>query len=143
MRTTLSKELLDRCPAYVAFSIVEPHETQAWRNHSQTLTRLSERGGLDPAELVAVLEDRPILGPRAIHLSDVEAVDRLLELLEKIELAEREGELHFHGCPACYAKKPCRMDCTVIDWNDDGRPMGGFTICDDCRAAGVFQGSLI
>lgn len=35
-----------------------PHERQAQRNHSQTLARLQERGGLSACEAVAVLEDR-------------------------------------------------------------------------------------
>ncbi len=44
--------------SYVPWSIVAPHEQQAQRNHSQTLKRLAERGGLAPCELAAVLEDR-------------------------------------------------------------------------------------
>ena len=42
----------------VPWALVEPHEKQAWKNHGQTLERLAERGGLDPTELLAVLEDR-------------------------------------------------------------------------------------
>lgn len=43
----------------VPWSLIAPHEAQALRNHSQTLDRLAERGGLSAAEAVAVLEDRP------------------------------------------------------------------------------------
>ncbi len=46
------------CPRSVPWAIVAPHEEQARRNHGQSLTRLAERGGLSPAELVAVLTDR-------------------------------------------------------------------------------------
>lgn len=39
----------------VPWRLVAPFETQAQRNHSQTLQRLAERGGLDPVELWAVM----------------------------------------------------------------------------------------
>jgi hypothetical protein len=38
---------------------MEPHRRQALANHDQTLERLAERGGLDPGEMVAVVEERP------------------------------------------------------------------------------------
>jgi hypothetical protein len=56
--------------------IVEPHRHQAMVNHRRTLEEIAERGGLDPIELVAVLENRP-----ARWMGQIEAVDRLLELL--------------------------------------------------------------
>ena len=43
----------------IAWDVVAPHETQAKANHYQSLEKLASRGGLDPSELVAVLEDRP------------------------------------------------------------------------------------
>lgn len=46
-------------PDCVPWSMVESHEEQAQANHAQTLKRLNERGGLDPSELLAVIEDRP------------------------------------------------------------------------------------
>ncbi len=42
----------------VPWDAVAPHERQAQRNHSQSLARLAERGGLSWTELLAVLEDR-------------------------------------------------------------------------------------
>ena len=39
--------------------VFAPHESQARCNHSQTLARLNERGGLSWGEALAVLEDRP------------------------------------------------------------------------------------
>jgi hypothetical protein len=48
------------CPRSVPWSLLEPHEQQAkWNHGGQTLKRLAERGGLDPTEMLAVLEDRP------------------------------------------------------------------------------------
>lgn len=44
--------------AWVPWDLVAPHETQAMKNHGQTLERMSERGGLSPDELAAVLRDR-------------------------------------------------------------------------------------
>jgi len=42
----------------ILWSVIAPHEDQARRNHGQTLARLAERGGLDPIEALAVIEDR-------------------------------------------------------------------------------------
>lgn len=38
--------------------MMAPHEKQAQRNHSQSLERLAERGGLSACEACAVLDDR-------------------------------------------------------------------------------------
>lgn len=54
-------------------SLFRPHEAQAKWNHSQTLDRLRERGGLSPCEAVAVLEDR-----RWHRMDYSEAVTRLV-----------------------------------------------------------------
>lgn len=40
------------------WSMIAPHERQAQRNHSQTLKRLAERGGLSACEALAILDDR-------------------------------------------------------------------------------------
>lgn len=42
------------------WSVIEPHEKQARENHSQTLRRLAERGGLSWTEALLVLNDRPL-----------------------------------------------------------------------------------
>ncbi len=39
----------------VPWALVEPHSQQALKNHGQSLERLAERGGLDWAELFAVM----------------------------------------------------------------------------------------
>jgi len=39
----------------VPFDFVAPHESQAKRNHYQSLKKLAERGGLSPVELYAVI----------------------------------------------------------------------------------------
>lgn len=44
----------------IPMGMIAPHEAQALDNHDgQDLVRLAERGGLDPTEALAVLEDRP------------------------------------------------------------------------------------
>ena len=43
----------------IPWTLMAPHYQQARNNHSQTLKRLAERGGLSPIEAVAVLEDKP------------------------------------------------------------------------------------
>lgn len=42
----------------IPWEMIAPHEGQALINHHQSLARLAERGGLDPREAVAVIEDR-------------------------------------------------------------------------------------
>lgn len=48
----------DIVPEFVPWRFVAPHDDQARRNHSQSIARLSERGGLDVTELLAILEGR-------------------------------------------------------------------------------------
>lgn len=69
------------CPKSVPWSLVAPHERQAVSNHSQTLERLAQRGGLCPVELVAVLEGKDLSW--MMETSSIEQIPRLLELLEK------------------------------------------------------------
>jgi hypothetical protein len=40
----------------VPWSLLAPHERQAYSNHSQTLARLAERGGLGVSEALDVIE---------------------------------------------------------------------------------------
>jgi hypothetical protein len=66
------------CPASVPWSLLAPHAAQAMRNHSQTLERLAERGGLSPCEMVAVIHDR-----RWEPMSDDDAVAALRKELQR------------------------------------------------------------
>lgn len=43
---------------YVPMAILRRHQAQALRNHSQTVERLRERGGLDPQEALATISDQ-------------------------------------------------------------------------------------
>lgn len=45
-------------PVSVPWDLIAPHEKQAFHNHSQSLRRLAERGGLGVMEMYAVLTDR-------------------------------------------------------------------------------------
>jgi hypothetical protein len=61
----------------IPWGMIEPHRAQAARNHGdQTLERLAERGGLDPAELVAVLTDQKFK-----NYEPAEAADPVLEAM--------------------------------------------------------------
>lgn len=42
----------------IPWDLIAPHEAQAQRNHSQSLERLAERGGLSSCEAMAVIENR-------------------------------------------------------------------------------------
>ncbi|KKN03889.1 hypothetical protein LCGC14_1103200 [marine sediment metagenome] len=39
-------------------TILKEHNEQAKKNHNQTLAELESRGGLDPTEILAIIEDR-------------------------------------------------------------------------------------
>jgi len=60
------------------WDLLAAHEEQAIKNHGQSLARLAERGGLDPEEMLAVMQDR---GVRWHGLSVVEAQTELLKIL--------------------------------------------------------------
>lgn len=42
---------------YIPYEVLIPHEKQAIYNHSQTLKRLAERGGLSWYEILCILQD--------------------------------------------------------------------------------------
>ena len=42
----------------VPWDFIQSHEQQAIRNHSQNLETLARRGGLDPREMLAVIENQ-------------------------------------------------------------------------------------
>jgi hypothetical protein len=60
----------------IPWGLIAPHARQAWENHTQTLERLAQRGGLSRCEAVAVLENRPWR-----KMDQVEAERRLAELI--------------------------------------------------------------
>jgi len=64
------------CPRNVPWALLAPHEDWARANHDQSLGRLAQRGGLDPTEMVAILERRKW---RMMGLPD--AVARLREFV--------------------------------------------------------------
>jgi hypothetical protein len=68
------------CPRTVPWSLLAPHEERARRNHDQSLERLAERGGLDPSEIAAIVEDR-----KWMSLELPEAIDRLKALVRDYE----------------------------------------------------------
>ncbi len=64
------------CPVAVPWDFVAAHAAQCIKNHDQSPTRLAERGGLGPSEMIAVVEDRPF---RSMCVED--GVAGLIELL--------------------------------------------------------------
>lgn len=60
----------------IPWGLMLRHEGQCLRNHSQTVQRLHERGGLSVDEAVAVLEDRGWMA-----MDPVVANKRLLEIV--------------------------------------------------------------
>lgn len=60
------------------WGMLEPHETQCMTNHGQTLERIRQRGGFNPQEVLAVLEDR-----RFEHMDRAEALRRIRKRLHR------------------------------------------------------------
>lgn len=79
------------CPRFVPWSFVAPHEAQALANHGQTLRRLAARGGLSPAELLAVVSGKAWRDRTAV--TDVDAVQPLLALLDLFVRRPKTEEL--------------------------------------------------
>lgn len=67
-------------PSSVPWGLLAPHEAQARHNHDQSLTRLAERGGLSPCEMLAVLRNHA-----CTVVPDAFAVSRLAEYVAAYE----------------------------------------------------------
>lgn len=65
------KEKVGQWPTEIPWAMLVPHEAQAKWNHDQSLVTLASRGGLSPAEMLAVLDDKPF---RAVLVDDNAAV---------------------------------------------------------------------
>lgn len=65
---------------YIPLDIVKLHEKQAIINHSQSLERLAERGGLSWLEMLFVLKDKPF--NYKMHLSEIDAKKEVLKIVD-------------------------------------------------------------
>lgn len=77
----------------VPWDLMLKHERQAQRNHSQSIQRLAERGGLSAEEAVAVLEDRdfyPAPGEAKAHERLMEIIG--LDAMEQLQAQMRLGQ---------------------------------------------------
>ena|SRR6185369_9425476 len=77
-------DVLPTLPRSVPWSLVDPHEPQALKNHNQTLKRLAERGGLDWSELADVIEGKSWDGRAFSSKSDPEYVLRLASAAARV-----------------------------------------------------------
>lgn len=63
----------------IPWAAIVPHEPQAIKNHSQSLERLAQRGGLSPQEAIAVISG---LGYGDLpQIDDAEAVAKLTQIV--------------------------------------------------------------
>ena len=60
------------CPSRIPWDAIAPYEGQAQENHSQSLERLAERGGLDPIEAFFVMTGRSWLNVQTPVSDDLE-----------------------------------------------------------------------
>ncbi len=82
-------------PSSIPMVLVERHVDQAQRNHFASLEVIAQRGGVCPAELVAILEDReyrPVAFVDAMRqLSALATAFEAGEQHARMEAAEMEG----------------------------------------------------
>ena len=79
-----AREALAAAPMTVPWSLLTGREERAQLNHGQSLERLAERGGLDPSEMLAIIENRKWT---LMPLGD--AVERLKALVRAHEASGR------------------------------------------------------
>jgi hypothetical protein len=72
-------------PRSVPWDLVKDHEEQAYSNHSQTLTRLAERGGLSPKELWCVVHDKRWHDPESRDMTEAKAIEWLRSLGDVVD----------------------------------------------------------
>ena len=77
------------CPKEVPWALVEPCRVRAQKNHSQTLERLAERGGLSPAELRCALENKELR--HYFPLSSYDAKRAAEDIVWLCDLVKRGG----------------------------------------------------
>lgn len=110
----IDKKYQHYLPKEMRWEIIAPHQKQAKANHSQTLERLAERGGLAPCEILAVLQDRPWL-----KMDHEQAINELADILEET-----------HVCTGCHEPiKAPRLGSIVTMLGEK------FYICVDCSKA--------
>ena len=77
------------CPREVPWGFLAPHEERAQGNHAQSLQRLNERGGLSPAEMMCVIENRKLW---PITENDAQATPRLIAALAAYNAKLSDGK---------------------------------------------------
>ena len=78
----------------IPWEIISPHQSQAMKNHSQTLERLAERGGLSPGEALAVMTNRAWQDRSKFKFH--ETLDALIEVIIN-RLSEPTEEMKLAG----------------------------------------------
>lgn len=78
----------------IPLEVIKGHEEQALHNHYQSLKRLARRGGLNPVEAMAVIDDKTLLGEGGIsyHLSNLTEAINLSEEMRLMRLVTNAGE---------------------------------------------------
>jgi hypothetical protein len=64
-------------PRSVPWDLVKDHEKQAQHNHSQSLERLAQRGGLSPMELWCVVHDKDFYDHGEWRMTEAKAIEWL------------------------------------------------------------------
>ncbi len=80
-------------PGFIRWSVIEHHEACAQRNHSQSLDRLAQRGGLDPTEALAVMTNQGVFDLLRQKMPDDEVVAKLKDAITRQSPATGDGWL--------------------------------------------------
>lgn len=127
------------CPRHVPWAMLAPHDAQAQRNHGgQTLARLAQRGGLDPVEMVSVLDGRDY--PDAEVRADAARVKAwaVAELIKRVHLWERKGGPVAALVPGwVWACKVCGMQCAAAAQDGAVPPRVTCSFCKTLHTAEV------
>ncbi len=67
----------------VPWNMIEEHQEQCFRNHSQSPETLARRGGLDPSEMLAVIHDERFYPSRYTAMTLDESFLELSQVIEE------------------------------------------------------------
>ena len=109
----------------IPLEIFIPHEKQALKNHDQTIEVLSQRGGINSSEALAILGDKEfksIDNNIAVHelknLIITHLETRLKQSQAKVDKVRKRIEekifIHCGHCSAIVKDKPCRKACGTV-----------------------------
>jgi len=69
----------ENCPKWIDWAKIAPFERQVIRNHSQSLEKLAQRGGLSPTEIYAAMNGLTLTAMNNGEYTDADCVEWIKE----------------------------------------------------------------